>query len=319
MYEDIKLTLEYNAAKEAKNVYRERKDRLVAVSEAADKAAIWDKLSSRNRNDFSYIDFKKKVTDAYVVEGLTVLVDNCLSPILIREDYHQKLVRQLVTNFVNEEGSAKLLNKFKSTSYAMSEMAYIIETTIQSILEKAKQDESKSFKLDKEDKEKFYAKLEKVDVDDAVTKITDRVRTQQQEFVNNNMEEKAALSAALTKTQNKVEDNKAKLAEKANSEKAKESAVKVEESYIAMGKRRATDIRNSRTKNIFECMVYNLSKAAMINESAGQAFIDNSRLNMDKIVEHCETLCTFITALDSLKIINVDEAYIEKMLADMKK
>ena len=319
MYEDIKLTLEYNAAKEAKNVYRERKDRLVAVSEAADKAAIWDKLSSRNRNDFSYIDFKKKVTDAYVVEGLTVLVDNCLSPILIREDYHQKLVRQLVTNFVNEEGSAKLLNKFKSTSYVMSEMAYIIETTIQSILEKAKQDESKSFKLDKEDKEKFYTKLEKVDVDDAVTKITDRVRAQQQEFVNNNMEEKAALSAALTKTQNKVEDNKAKLAEKANSEKAKESAVKVEESYIAMGKRRATDIRNSRTKNIFECMVYNLSKAAMINESAGQAFIDNSRLNMDKIVEHCETLCTFITALDSLKIINVDEAYIEKMLADMKK
>ena len=319
MYEDIKLTLEYNAAKEAKNVYRERKDRLVAVSEAADKAAIWDKLSSRNRNDFSYIDFKKKVTDAYVVEGLTVLVDNCLSPILIREDYHQKLVRQLVTNFVNEEGSAKLLNKFKSTSYVMSEMAYIIETTIQSILEKAKQDESKSFKLDKEDKEKFYTKLEKVDVDDAVTKITDRVRTQQQEFVNNNMEEKAALSAALTKTQNKVEDNKAKLAEKANSEKAKESAVKVEESYIAMGKRRATDIRNSRTKNIFECMVYNLSKAAMINESAGQTFIDNSRLNMDKIVEHCETLCTFITALDSLKIINVDEAYVEKMLADMKK
>ena len=319
MYEDIKLTLEYNAAKEAKNAYRERKDRLVAVSEAADKDAIWDKLSSRNRNDFSYIDFKKKVTDAYVVEGLTVLVDNCLSPILIREDYHQKLVRQLVTNFVNEEGSAKLLNKFKSTSYVMSEMAYIIETTIQSILEKAKQDESKSFKLDKEDKEKFYTKLEKVDVDDAVTKITDRVRTQQQEFVNNNMEEKAALSAALTKTQTKVEDNKAKLAEKANSEKAKESAVKVEESYIAMGKRRATDIRNSRTKNIFECMVYNLSKAAMINESAGQAFIDNSRLNMDKIVEHCETLCTFITALDSLKIINVDEAYIEKMLIDMKK
>ena len=319
MYEDIKLTLEYNAAKEAKNAYRERKDRLVAVSEAADKAVIWDKLSSRNRNDFSYIDFKKKVTDAYVVEGLTVLVDNCLSPILIREDYHQKLVRQLVTNFVNEEGSAKLLNKFKSTSYAMSEMAYIIETTIQSILEKAKQDESKSFKLDKEDKEKFYTKLENIDVDDAVTKITDRVRTQQQEFVNNNMEEKAALSAALTKTQNKVEDNKAKLAEKANSEKAKESAVKVEESYIAMGKRRATDIRNSRTKNVFECMVYNLSKAAMINESAGQTFIDNSRLNMDKIVEHCETLCTFITALDSLKIINVDEAYVEKMLVDMKK
>jgi len=30
-------------------------------------------------------------------------------------------------------------------------------------------------------------------------------------------------------------------------------------------------------------------------------------------------LFTFVTALDSLKIINVDEAYIEKMLKDMKK
>ena len=319
MYEDIKLMLEYQAAKEAKSAYYERKERLTAISESEDKAAIWSKLSSRNIDDHSFIDFKKKVTDAYVVEALTILVDNCMSPILIREEYHQKLVRQLVTNFVNEEGSTRLLNKFRGMSYVMSEMAYAIDTSVQSILEKAKQDDSNSFKLEKGDKEKFYAKLEKVDVDDAVNKITDRVRTQQQEFVNNNMEEKAALSAALTKTQNKVEDNKAKLAEKANSEKAKESAAKIEESYIALGKRRATDIRNSRSKNIFECMVYNLSKAAMVNESAGQAFIENSKLNMDKIVEHCETLCTFITTLDSLKIINVDEAYIENMLNEMKK
>lgn len=319
MYEDTKLILEYQAAKEAKSAYYERKERLSAISEAEDKAAIWSKLSSRNIGDYSFIDFKKKVTDAYVVEALTILVDNCMSPVLIREEYHQKLVRQLVTNFVNEEGSARLLNKFRNTSYIMSEMAYAIDTSIQSILEKAKQDDSKSFKLEKEDKEKFYAKLEKVDVDAAVDKITDRVRTQQQEFVNNNMEEKAALSAALSKTQKKVEDNKDKLAEKANSEKAKESAAKIEESYIALGKRRATDIRNSRSKNIFECMVYNLSKAAMVNESAGQVFIENSKLNMDKIVEHCETLCTFITTLDSLKIINVDEAYIENMLNEMKK
>lgn len=319
MYEDTKLILEYQAAKEAKSAYYERKEKLATVSEAEDKAAIWDKLNSRNRDDYSFIDFKKKVTDAYVVEALTILVDNCMNPVLIREEYHQKLVRQLVTNFVNEEGSTKLLNKFRSTSYIMSEMAYAIDTSIQSILEKAKQDDSKSFKLEKEDKDKFYAKLEKVDVDAAIDKITDRVRTQQQEFVNNNMEEKAALGAALSKTQKKVEDNKDKLAEKANSEKAKESAAKIEESYIALGKRRAMDIRNSRSKNIFECMVYNLSKTAMVNESAGQVFIENSKLNMDKIVEHCETLCTFITALDSLKIINVDEAYIENMLNEMKK
>ena len=319
MYEDTKLILEAAKAKQAKADYRSYKERQNAISEAADRAAIWDRLSSRNDDAVDFLDFKKKVTDAYVVEGLTVLVDNCLSPVLIREEYHQKLVRQLVTNFVNEEGSMKLLRKMKKTSYLMSEMAYAIETTVQSIIETAKEDKSDSLKLDKEDKEKFYTKLEKVDADEAVTKIADRVRTQQQEFVNNNMEEKAALSAALSKTEQKVKDNKDKLAEKVNSKKEQEKAAKLEEGYIAEGKRRMSDIRSSRSKNIFECMVYNLSKSAMVNESANSVFVKDSRLDMDKIVEHCETLCTFITALDSVKLIDVNESYIEKMLADMKR
>lgn len=136
MYEDTKLLLESYKAKEAKEAFRKRNQKLAAVSEAAERDNIWDKISTRNRVDVSYLDFKQKVTDAFVVEGLVVLVDNCMSPVLIREEYHQKLVRQLVTNFVKEEGSAKLLNKFRSTSYLMSEMAYAIDTTIQSILEK---------------------------------------------------------------------------------------------------------------------------------------------------------------------------------------
>ena len=319
MYEDTKLMLEAAARKEAKQSYNQSKERLAYLSEVADRAAIWDKLNSRNRVDYSYIDYKKKLTDAYVTEGLVAIVDNCLNPVLVREQYHQKLVRQLVTNFVNEEGSMKLLKKFRGTSYIMSEMAYIIETTVESILERADKDNPESFKPDKKDKDKFYDKLSKIEVGDAVDKITDRVQDQTAEFMNTNMSEKAELAASLSKTQQKVENNKQKLTDKVNSKKEQEKAAKIEEGYIALGKRRATDIRNSKTKNVLEQMVYTLSKAAIVNESAGKVFVDNSRLNMDKIVEHCETICTFVTALDSLKIINVDEAYIEKMLKDMKK
>ena len=319
MYEDTKLLLESYKAKEAKEAFRKRNERLAAVSEAAERDNIWDKISSRNRVDVSYLDFKQKVTDAFVVEGLVVLVDNCMSPVLIREEYHQKLVRQLVTNFVKEEGSAKLLNKFRSTSYLMSEMAYAIDTTIQSILEKADKNNSETFKIEKADQDKFYEKLGKVDADVAVDKITNRVREQTSDFINANMSDKAELAASLSKTQKKVEDNKEKLKEKANCDKAKNEADKLEEGYISMGKRRAVDIVESRSKNIFENMVYNLSRSAMINENANKVFVKDSRLNMEKIVEHCEVLCTFVTALDSLKIINVDESYIENMLSDMKK
>lgn len=317
-YEEIMLMRESANAKQSRNSIIKNNERLKAVSESADYQSTWDRITSL-RDDNDYIDFKKKVTDAYVVEGLTILVDNCVSPVLIKEEYNQRLVRQLVSSFVNEEGSMKLLNKFKRTSYLMSEMAYIIESQIQTVLEKSDKDNSETFKIDKKDKDKFYEKLSKVDVNDSIDKITNRVREQTTDFVNANMKEKAQLSESLSKTQKKVEDNKAKLSEKANSNKAKEQAEKLEEAYIDMGKRRAVDIRESRTKNVFEHMVYNLAKTAIVNEDANKVFVKDSRLNMDKIVEHCEVLCTFVTALDSLKIINVNESYIENMLADMKK
>lgn len=317
-YEEIMLMRESANAKQSRDSIIKNNEHLKAVSESADYQSTWDRITSL-RDDNNYIDFKKKVTDAYVVEGLTILVDNCVNPVLIREEYNQRLVRQLVSSFVNEEGSMKLLNKFKRTSYLMSEMAYIIESQIQTVLEKSDKDNSETFKIDKKDKDKFYEKLSKVDVNDSIDKITNRVREQTTDFVNANMKEKAQLSESLSKTQKKVEDNKAKLSEKANSNKAKEQAEKLEEAYIDMGKRRAVDIRESRTKNVFEHMVYNLAKTAIVNEDANKVFVKDSRLDMDKIVEHCEVLCTFVTALDSLKIINVNESYIENMLADMKR
>ena len=316
MYEDTKLILEHAKSKQAKADFKYKKDRLTAVSEAADKQAIWDKLYSRNDDTSDFLKFKQDVTDAYVTEALVILVDNCLTNHLVTEEYHQKLVRQLVTNFVTEEGSLNLLRKFKSTSNLMSEMAYVIETTVQGIVENTKDKEA--FRPEKADKEQFYKKLEKVDVDEAIDKITSRVREQEQTFMNNNMEEKAALASALSKTEKKVSENKEKLAEKMNSQKAQETAAKLEEAYIAEGKRKMADIRSSRSKNVFECMVYNLSKLAMVNESANAVFVENSKLNMDKIVEHVETMITFLTCMDSLKIIDVNEAYIENMLNDMK-
>ena len=317
-YEEIMLMRENRAKKDSQAAIREHVERRNTISEETDRNAIWNKIASLGYNDYDYIDFKKKVTDAFLVEGLTILVDNCVDPVLIKEEYNQKLVRQLVSAFVNENGSINLLNKMKKTSYLMSEMAYITECTIQSVLEKADKNNTETFKIEQKDKDEFYKKLSKVDVDESIDKITSRVKGQVNEFVTNNMEEKAQLGEALKKTEKKVADTKEKLKEKANDEKAKDQAQKIEEGYIELGKRRAVDIRENRTKNVFEHMVYNLAKTAMLNESAGQVFIKDSRLDMDKIVEHCEVLCTFITTLDSTKLINLDESYIDQMLKDMK-
>lgn len=318
-YEEVMLMREEKAKQASRAAIRENMNRQKSISEDVEYSSIWNKLISLDEHNTDLLDFRKKVTDAFVVEGLTIFIDNCVAPHLIKEEYNQKLVRQLVSNFINEEGSNKILNKMRRTSYLMSEMAYVIDTTVQSIVEKADSKNDTSFKLDKKDKEDFYKKLEKVDVEESIDKITSRIQDETNDFINANVQEKAQLASSLEKTKKKIEDNKTKAKEKVNSKKDVEESEKIEEGYVELGKRRAVDIRENRIKNIFECMVYNLSKTAMINESANKVFVKDSRLDMEKIVEHCEVLYTFVTALDSAKLINVDEAYIKNMLNDMKK
>ncbi len=318
-YQEIMLMRDNKAKEEAKSIIREHAERQRAISEEVDKNAIWNKLASLGADDDEFLRFKKKVTDAFVVEGLTIFVDNCVEPVLIREEYNQKLVRQMVSAFVNEEGASNLLNKMKRTSYLMSELAYVTEQTIQSVLEGVDKNNSETFKIDEKAKDEFYDKLGKVDVDEAVGKITDRVKAQVEDFKTENMAQKVQLSSALAKTQQKVDKVQDKLKEKANDEKAKMEAEKLTEAYIADGKRRAVDIRENRTKTVFEHLVYNLAKTSMINESARQVFVEDSQLNMDKIVDHCEILTTFVTALDSAKLIKLDEAYIRNMINDFSK
>lgn len=318
-YEQTIAKLQDMEARESQQAIKEQMERQKAISEAVDYNDIWNRLASRKDAGMTLGEFRKNLNDAFVVEGLTVFIDNCVDNTIIREEANQQLVRQLVSNFVKEEGSMKLLDKFQRTSNLLSEMAYIINQTVESILEKADPKNSETFKIENKDKDEFYGKLAKVDAESAITTIKNRVQEQQADFINDNVREKAALAESLAKTEAKVkektDDIKGKMTK---AEDKAEEAQKVEEAYIAAGKRRATDIRSSRTKNILEHMVLNLSRASFVNEAAKEAFVEDSKLNMDKIVEHCEVLCTFVTALDSIKLINLDENYIRTMLNDMK-
>lgn len=318
-YEEIMLMRADMAKKEAKEAAKQRISRQKSISEEVEYNAIWKKLDSIHEQSMDIMDFRHSLTEAFITEGLTIFVDNCVKPHLIKEEYSQKLVRQLASNFVKEEGATKLLNKMKRTSNLMSELAYVIETTVQSITEKADKTNTETFKIEQKDKDDFYNKLSKIDVDNSINKITTRVQDEINNFINDNVEEKARLAQSLEKTKQKVEKVKDEAAQKVNDVKTEETSAKLEHAYIEMGKDRAMEIRENRTKSIFECMVYNLSKAAMVNEAAGHVFIENARLNMDKIVEHCEIMYTFITALDSTKLINVNEEYVRDMLNDMKK
>lgn len=288
-----------------------------AIAEA--RIAEEDKRETERRNDIyamlhestlannSYEKFRKSVVDGVVTEALLCLTNSCIESVTLNSNDNTKLTRQLVSSFVQEEGAITLLNRFKRTSYLLSEMAYVCEKHINSILEGVNRKDKSSHKISVKKKEDFFNDLDKVDADTAISTIRQRVKNATEDFIDANVKNKLDIEKTLTATKEKVEASK-----------AKRQSQSVQEAYVRQGRNKANSIRDDRTKSVYEAMVYTLAKTAMSNDKASQVFVENASLNMDRITEHCEIAYTFLTVLDTCKIVNVNEQYISKMLEDLK-
>lgn len=269
---------------------------------------IYNKLYQAKITDNSYMQFKKDVMNGFVTEAILCLVNACIDNVILKENYNQALSRQLVSNLVKQEGASNLLNRFKRTSYLLSEMAYVCESTIKSVLEKADKNDKSTFKINPKDKEQFFEKLDKVDADAAIDDIRNRVQTATEEFIDTNFKSKMDIEKTMSDTKNKVEQAK-----------EKRQSQNIQEAYVNMGKAKIAEIRSNKIQSVYEAMVYNLSRSAMKNEEASKVFVENASLNMDKITEHCEVMYTFLTVMDACKIMDINENYIAEMLEEMKK
>lgn len=262
----------------------------------------YSKLYATDNSVTEYNDFRKAVSDAFVTEALVCLVNSCINEVTLKDEYNTKLSRQLVSNFVKEEGSQKLLKKFRGTSYLMSELAYVCDKHINAVLEKTDPKDKDSLKIDETQKKSFYKDLDKVDADKVVDTIRNRVMNSTKEFIDSNTKDKMKIKDVLDSTKEKIEASKDK---------------KLQEGYSNLGKDRVSEIRSTKIQNVFESMVYSLSKTALKNEDAKKIFVENAALNMDKIIEHCEVMYTFLTTLDTCKVIDANESYIEQILKDL--
>ena len=301
---ELDRALRYRAIQEKKIQLKEQRrkdDKHLAFLESA---RLYNSLHEQDNSAKEYINFKNKVEEAFVSEALLCLTRSCINSAILSEQYNSDLTKQLVTGFVQEQGAHNLIRKFKKTSYLLSELAFVCESAIDSVMEKADPKDSSSLKIDKKDKDKFYKALDNTDADKAVNVIKSRVADATQEFIDTNTKAKMQIKDVLVKTKEKIDNSR------------KDS---IKESVAYKGQREISSIRNTKIQNVFEAMVYGMSRIALKNEDAQKVFVENAQLNMDKIVEHCEVMYTFLSVLDTCKIVDVNEAYIREMLDDMKK
>lgn len=260
--------------------------------------------SDKRRKDFNAFTSESK--DFLLTESLNYLLRKCL-PENITESLAMN-ARVVVESFVKEETSFSLLNRFKTKTLLLSELANIVETTHQKVLHGAEGKDS-PFKISNSDMKAFHSKLESLDCDQVTKEIVSRVAKAEEEFVKANVKDKETLEELSDATNKKLEGIK-------NKDEEKEKLIKQE--CTAMYRRKVDNLM-SRKKGILESIVLRMSRNIVTEDALLPSFTqENGKLDMQKIIDTSEVMYTFMEMVNTMRIKDVNTSYLNEILSSIK-
>lgn len=263
---------------------------------------IYEMQLQSKANKTKALKIRAEVKKSLLSECIYKIYRNSIT--LIGDKYiNESIMRTFVNDFIQENGVENLLLDFGGKSYMLSEFARIINEYTDIICEKCNSEQPDNFTIDPEDKQNFYDDLNMDDVEAASEMIKTRVSSAIDNFLSDNVNAKAEIKEIIQQSQDKIKDT--------NNEELKEF-------YEIQAKSKITNVREKKPKSIFETMVFNLAKATILNEDLKKIYLNNNKLNMDKIVESSTLMYTFLETVNTCKIKNIDEKYIELVIDDIK-
>lgn len=312
---------------------RKRKEALLERFEAADKAeleAIQEKCKTENRKQekkrkmvtepAEEVEKEKTKREKEIKENaefnsnlLNTLLTECFMNLFNRsidyseDQYDPNIARSFISNYIKNEGNSVVLNRMKTGSALLSEMAFLIEGTCKS--KKCKDDDEdgidrdkfeKKYRVAPEVKDEFFSKLDNViDSEDVTQSIQLRVSNAMSEFINNTAEKKR-----------QIDDTVETIKEKINADTSDE----LKEAYQINANRRIDQINNTGYVNLFEKLVTNLSESVYRNDELKMKFCEDGKLNMDKVIQHVKSLYSVLEIFNTTKLETFNAEKIEEIV-----
>lgn len=256
-----------------------------------------------------YSDFIMNARDYFLAESINMILQDSLDEGTSSED--REYGKALVEAFVKENGSLKLLSEFGRKSLMLGGIADLVKESHQKVVHSCKEGDCKSLKINKTIEDNFFEKLIGLKDEKITEKINQRVCDSIEDFVQANVNDKLDLEELAEKTKEKIENIKAYTAE---------SRKKIEESYMEQYNREVHKIktRANRKVSVYEQIMDKTTRSIVSDESIRESFLlESGQLDTSKIKGKVTTMYTFLEMLNTTKIANVNESYIENILKNM--
>lgn len=265
------------------------------IMENKNSTNLRNSLNEAANADARARDMTKNIKETLLGECYNKVFTGALIKIMETSDFVVD-PKKIVASYIQETGINNIMNDIRYKSVLLSEFHQMVEKYTDRILEECKDDTNCiNFKVPADIRDDFYNDLDMTDTDDVVFQISDRVNDAIEEFINTNALNKLNIKQILQSTGEKLNDTK--------SDFTQESADRV-------AGREIHSIRNDGYVGIFSAMVESTAKSVMGNELLRESYMENTTLDMNKIVNSCKMSYAFMEMAQTLNLERINESYL---------
>ena len=279
--------------------------------EEAEKAHM-DRLNRRNAILEHRAEVNEKVKSSFLAECMFKLFKESSQGPLTKSD--EVLAKNLINQFITENGAGKLISDFAMKNTLLSEMSRICMKSYAAFLETmeapetsgvpGREEDYMNYKLDDTIADDSYKDLEDLDVTDAGKLIKQRVADAITEFIDTNVANRLEYQDIIQNAQDHVRSVAGEDEELA-------------EAYITQAKRRINDYKLSSRKNVFHCLVESLAKTIYKDETLKANYVHEATMDMDAVTNSASIIYTMLELMNTTRMIEMDEQFINEYVQSL--
>lgn len=260
---------------------------------------------SADRSMKQFPKFMNKVKTYFIVEGMMFTIDQAM-----KEDtnisYDRNICRNILENYVNDHNPELVLKAMEEKTMYLSSMAKVIREEVETVEEGCNKADSDTFNIKTSTNTDFFDKLNMMTNDQLSKSIHNSVLKATQDFVEGVTKDKENMKETAEKIKAKVDE-------------LKTDNEQVKESYYRAYENRIKTSRKERPKNLLETVIVSLSENAHRNEVLKEAFINEGKTNLDKIMNVATGIYVTLEAMNSSRLQVMDKRVFNEVLTSLSK
>lgn len=260
---------------------------------------------SADRSMKQFPKFMNKVKTYFIVEGMMFTIDQAM-----KEDtnisYDRNICRNILENYVNDHNPELVLKAMEEKTMYLSSMAKVIREEVEAVEEGCNKVDSDTFNIKTSTNTDFFDKLNMMTNDQLSKSIHNSVLKATQDFVEGVTKDKENMKETAEKIKAKVDE-------------LKTDDEQVKESYYRAYENRIKTSRKERPKNLLESVIISLSENAHRNEVLKEAFINEGKTNLDKIMNVATGVYVTLEAMNSSRLQVMDKRVFNEVLTSLNK